>query len=527
MPTIRMKAEKPVAFDSPDHIQPWGTANDNSTNPKFNEKLFWWLPKSQVSLLDIGCSGGGFVKSILEVGCVAAGVEGSDYSQKTKRAEWATIPGNLFTADATAPFELTLHDESIHRVEPLKFSVVTAWEFIEHIAEPDLEKVMRNIDKHLAPNGVVIMSVSPNEEYINGVRLHQTVAEKPWWVKKFASLGFTHHDNAVTYFDRDWIRSEDHNAPGSFHVVLTRTGEELPYADRINGLSYLYPIVSTGIAYLASSFGKQGMFAQDPVVVVEVGYRPDIEDRWGVFGKDVERNVFGLCEKETDYLTVSQPKHGRVERFIPLTLSDREETVAVYAVKDPHYGVAAAPIDATFASRFKEGTPYLDVEERTMKAVSLDSLVAAGQISKPSFIKIDMEGAELKILKGASQALGDTVLGVSVEMCLQPLRKGAPSFDEVKTYLAERGFSMFDMKVEYWTRGIIAHHDGPQAWPGRGQAVRCRATFLRDMMPELEVSRSLTALHRLKVAKLAALAEVLGFADYSVEILVKSETLPG
>jgi len=526
MPTIRMKAEKPVAFDSPDHIQPWGTANDNSTNPKFNEKLFWWIPRKNVSLLDIGCSGGGFVKSLLDVGCIAAGVEGSDYSKKTKRAEWATIPGNLFTADATAPFELTLHDEVTNRIQPLKFSVVTAWEFIEHIAEPDLEKVMRNIDNHLAPNGVVIMSVSPNEEYINGVKLHQTVAEKPWWVQKFASLGFTHHDQVVTYFDRDWIRGEDNNAPGSFHVVLTRTGEELPYPDRISGLSYLYPQVAVDRPYLASSLGKQGMFAHSPMVVVEVGYRPEIEDRWSVFGKDLERNVFGLSEKETGFLSTSRTKDGRVERFIPLSLGEREEDVLVYAASDPHYGVAAAPMDPTFASRFRQGISYLEVEERTMRSVSLDSLVAAGQISKPNYMKIDMEGAELKILKGASQALRDTVLAVSVDMSLQAVREGAPSFEEVRAHLVERGFSMFDMKVEYWTRSILAHHEGPQVWPGRGQAVRCGATFIRDMIHQLEVSRSLSAQDRWKVAKLACLAEVLGFADYSVEIMVRSEMIP-
>jgi len=85
---------------------------------------------------------------------------------------------------------------------------------------------------------------------------------------------------------------------------------------------------------------------------------------------------------------------------------------------------------------------------------------------------------------------------------------------------------MFDMKVEYWTRSILAHHEGPQVWPGRGQAVRCGATFIRDMIPQLEVSRSLSAQDRWKVAKLACLAEVLGFADYSVEIMVRSEMIP-
>ena len=237
MTTFTMKAEKPVAYDSPDHIQPWGTVNDNSINHGFNLKLMWWLPRSYLKVLDIGCSGGGFVKSLIDAGCVAVGVEGSDYSLKLKRAEWATIPGNLFTADATAPFEISAHDGE--RCESMKFSVVTAWEFIEHISEPDLEMVMKNIDRHLAPNGVVIMSVSPKEEIINGVRLHQTVAEKPWWLTKFESLGFIHHDSAEAFFNLDWVRGGA-DAPGSFYVVLTRKGEILPHQEQLIPLSEFY-----------------------------------------------------------------------------------------------------------------------------------------------------------------------------------------------------------------------------------------------------------------------------------------------
>lgn len=237
MPTFTISTDKPVAYDSPDHIQPWGTVNDNSVNHCFNLKLLWWLPRPYLKVLDIGCSGGGFVKSLIDSGCVAVGVEGSNYSQRMKRAEWATIPDNLFTADATAPFEISIHEGD--RCETMKFSVITAWEFIEHIAEPDLEKVMKNIDKHLAPNGVVIMSVCAIEEIINGVRLHQTVAEKPWWLAKFESLGFTNHEHVETFFHRDWVRGGD-DAPDSFYVVLTRKGEALPYPEQLIPLAEFY-----------------------------------------------------------------------------------------------------------------------------------------------------------------------------------------------------------------------------------------------------------------------------------------------
>jgi hypothetical protein len=103
---------------------------------------------------------------------------------------------------------------------------------MEHIREDKLNAVLENISRHLLPNGVIMMSISPNEEIIQGARLHQTVKEKDWWISQFLKSGFKHHEQVLTYFDEDWIRGED-DAPGSFHIVMTRSGEGLPLEERL------------------------------------------------------------------------------------------------------------------------------------------------------------------------------------------------------------------------------------------------------------------------------------------------------
>ncbi len=224
---VKVITEKPVAYDSPDHIEPWGTKQDNSINLKFNYKLAQWIPLENLTVLDLGCSGGGFVKSIIDLGCFAVGIEGSDYSQIRGRAEWSTIPGNLFTADITEPFQVLVKNAKEENYHPFKFKVITAWELIEHISADKLKNVFENISNHLQNNGVVIMSVSPNEEIINGIKLHQTVENQEWWIAECYRYGFTHHEQVVKYFDQDYVRGGD-NALGSFHLILTRTGESLP-----------------------------------------------------------------------------------------------------------------------------------------------------------------------------------------------------------------------------------------------------------------------------------------------------------
>ena len=227
-PKIRLHAERPVAYSSPDYLTPWGTRRDNSRNWRFNQKVYQLFAQRNepLRILDMGCSGGGFVKDCLDDGCLAVGLEGSDYSWKYKRAEWATIPDYLFTCDVTGKFDLEV--VTGEKSESLKFDVVTSWELIEHIAEPDLEKVATNVKKHLAPGGLWIMSVSPNEEVINGTVLHQTVQNKPWWVKKFQSLGLEHQEPLVSYFNTQYIRGPKFQAPGSFHLILSANPNQVP-----------------------------------------------------------------------------------------------------------------------------------------------------------------------------------------------------------------------------------------------------------------------------------------------------------
>lgn len=226
MEQIILEAERLVAVDSPDHIVPWGTKQDNSVNPNFNRKLYRLFAGERPTLrvLDLGCSGGGFVRNCVDDGCFAVGIEGSDYSKTTRRAEWRTIPERLFTGDISRAFQLYKTENGTRRA--LQFDVITLWEVIEHIAEADLPALAENVSKHLATGGLWIMSVSPNEEIIRGVRLHQTVQPKPWWIHRLRDLGFAAQSEHLRYFNTQFVRGPKFGGPGSFNLVLAKIGDE-------------------------------------------------------------------------------------------------------------------------------------------------------------------------------------------------------------------------------------------------------------------------------------------------------------
>jgi SAM-dependent methyltransferase len=224
---IVVKTEREIAYESPDHLMPWGTKQDNSRNPRFNDKLYKLYPKQQqLKVLDMGCSGGGFVKDCIDAGCFAIGLEGSDYSKRHRRAEWRAIPEYLFTCDVTGDFEISVEASGV--AQRTAFDVVTCWEMIEHIAEPDIARVAENVKKHLAPTGLWIMSVSPRSDMHDGVELHQTIQPKAWWIAKFQQLGLVHLPAFDRYFNTQYIRGPKYGTLDSFHLILSQDPSKAP-----------------------------------------------------------------------------------------------------------------------------------------------------------------------------------------------------------------------------------------------------------------------------------------------------------
>lgn len=237
---IRLQTSAPVALESPDHLVPWGTKRDNSRNHRFNEKLYALFPGvPQLRVLDLGCAGGGFVRDCLNDGCLAVGLEGSDYSRRFQRGEWTTINEFLFTCDITSDFRLFM-DGSDPR-ECLQFHVVTSWEVMEHIPESALQSVIDNVKRHLLPGGLWIASICPSEDVVGGVRLHQTVQPKEWWINRFAAAGLHHVPAYVDYFNTQFIRGPKYGAlPESFHVVLTTDPSAAPSSRTVSWQAWAY-----------------------------------------------------------------------------------------------------------------------------------------------------------------------------------------------------------------------------------------------------------------------------------------------
>ena len=184
--SINVVTDHRVAFTSPDHVAPLGTKYDNSTNGKFvlymSQLIRKQIQAPMFGFMDLGCSGGQLVADFRTLGWLAVGLEGSDYSLKQKRANWAHLANkNLFTCDVTKPFEVEYDGK------PARFHLITMWEVLEHIRMEDLPQLFENIQKHLADGGYFIASTASGSSVVDGIELHQTQWKTDEWHKFIAS----------------------------------------------------------------------------------------------------------------------------------------------------------------------------------------------------------------------------------------------------------------------------------------------------------------------------------------------------
>lgn len=90
------------------------------------------------------------------------------------------------------------------------------------------------------------------------------------------------------------------------------------------------------------------------------------------------------------------------------------------------------------------------IETLTVPVTTIDAYVREQGIDGVYLLKIDVQGYELHVLRGAIESL-PRVDHIFVEAGIQRLYEGAPSFAEVFEFLTAKGFHLMTMRA--WHRG--------------------------------------------------------------------------
>ncbi len=89
----------------------------------------------------------------------------------------------------------------------------------------------------------------------------------------------------------------------------------------------------------------------------------------------------------------------------------------------------------------------------SVNVTTLDDSIKKNKISNPSFLKIDVQGMELEVFKGARNFLKNQCLGIRVEIAFHELYENQPLFFEIDSHLRKLGFFPFQfLELHSWRR---------------------------------------------------------------------------
>lgn len=148
------------------------------------------------------------------------------------------------------------------------------------------------------------------------------------------------------------------------------------------------------------------------------------------------------------------------------------------------------------------------VERQEVETVRLDDVAGLGEVD---LLKLDVQGAELDVLRGAARTLED-VLVIHTEVEFLPLYKNQPLFADVDHELRARGFTFyrFQSLMGRTVKPLVCNND-PNA--SMGQILWGDAVYTRDLLRLRELPPP-------KLLRLAAiLHEVYGAYDLAAKSL--------
>lgn len=175
------------------------------------------------------------------------------------------------------------------------------------------------------------------------------------------------------------------------------------------------------------------VMASSPLIVCDIGANGGLEERW----KRLKQFCFFILFEPRDD---GVPKPGQAVFKTALWSSKR--VLPFYTTVFPQASSLFLP-NAPVVSRHNNAENMEIVSTDEISVDAMDDVI--GNAYRPDFIKIDTEGADLEILKGAQRVITDRCLGLQVEVQFERLRIDSPLFSECDVFIQKHGYVLWNL----------------------------------------------------------------------------------
>lgn len=201
---------------------------------------------------------------------------------------------------------------------------------------------------------------------------------------------------------------------------------------------------------------------KDNMCIVDVGaYLGEQGDTTQVFAEAFPSNrvfAFEPFMKNYNVLVKNTKKHTNVKPFC-LALSDEERKGTLYVTAaSSSSSLLEVNFDEVNKLKKQYSRAIKQVKEESIEITTLDKFAEKEGISEIAILKIDTQGTELSVLKGARKILNKTAL-IMFENNNHQSYNNAKKYYEVDEYLRENGFELFDIVPSLYEKGRIYEWD--------------------------------------------------------------------
>ncbi|MBN8530421.1 MAG: FkbM family methyltransferase [Alphaproteobacteria bacterium] len=180
------------------------------------------------------------------------------------------------------------------------------------------------------------------------------------------------------------------------------------------------------------------------IEVMDIGASAlDGESRYTILVHQGVARVTGFEPDETQFRILQEKKDPRYVYF-PYFLGDGGKAtfhIAAYPGCSSLYEADPAMIDLFQGIGASTGGNFTVVRTCEVDTKKLDDIA---DVPPPDFIKLDIQGGELNVLKNATKAL-ESAMVIEIETEFVPLYKNQPLFGDIQVLLREHGFVLHKM----------------------------------------------------------------------------------
>ena len=139
-----------------------------------------------------------------------------------------------------------------------------------------------------------------------------------------------------------------------------------------------------------------------------------------------------------------EPQPGQIDRLRAVAAAFNGVELATVLLGAQERGNVPLHMCESASSVLTESARPTVVSTISVPMTTLDKFTANTVFARPDFIKLDVQGYELEVLRGGELALASAE-AVLMEVNLLGILDGAPLFHEATQFMSERGFQVYDI----------------------------------------------------------------------------------